>query len=189
VVRELDVPLSTRLPGEVRLRRLTPADAEVFAAGMAADLDRMSEFLPWPALTATPEGAAAFLARYEGPDGGRKLAAGAWHDGALVAGMVLFRHDELSAQIEIGCWSLGTAEGHGVVRAACVEGLRIARGWGIERVEWRCSPDNMRSGGLARRLGFTLEGRLRSSYVLRDQRLDTEVYGLVGREIDRAISA
>jgi RimJ/RimL family protein N-acetyltransferase len=184
---ELDVALSTRLPGEVRLRQLTPADAEVFAAGIAADLKRMSEFLPWPALTATPDGAAAFLQRYEGPDGGRKIAAGAWYDGELVAGIVLFRHDEPAAQMEIGCWSLGAAAGQGVVRAACIEGLRLARSWGIERVEWRCSPENVRSGALARRLGFTLEGRLRSSYVLRDQRLDTEVYGLVGAEIDRAI--
>jgi ribosomal-protein-serine acetyltransferase len=182
----LDVALSTRLPGDVRLRRLTAADAVAFAAGMAADLERMSVFLPWPALTATPDGAATWLGRYEAAEGGRRIAGGVWQDGTLVAGMVLFHHDEPSAQIELGCWALAAAEGMGVVRAACVEGLRLARSWGIERVEWRCAPENGRSGGLARRLGFTLEGRLRSSYVLGDRRLDTDVYGLVGEEIDRA---
>lgn len=113
--------------------------------------------------------------------------AGIWQDGALVGGIVLFFWSEASAQIELGCWALPVAEGTGVVRAACVEGLRLARSWGVERVEWRCDPRNTRSVALAERLGFRLEGVLRSSYVLRGERLDTAVYGLVGAEIDATI--
>jgi RimJ/RimL family protein N-acetyltransferase len=187
LAEDLDVLLTTGLVGEVRLRRLTALDADAFAAHVAADLARLSEFLPWPARTSTPPGAAEWLARYDRGEDGRKLAAGVMQDGALVAGMVLLNHDEAAAIIELGCWSVAAAEGRGVVRAACVEGLRLARSWGVERVEWHCDPQNSRSGALARRLGFQLEGTLRSAYPLRGERRDTEVYGLIGTEIDEAI--
>ncbi len=164
------------------------ADAAVFAAHVASDLPRLREYLPWPDPTSEPAGAAEWLGRYDRGEGGRRLAAGIWHDGALVGGIVLFFHDEASAQIELGCWALSSVEGRGVVRAACVEGLRLARSWGVERVEWHCDPRNTRSGALAVRLGFQHEGTLRSSYVLRGERLDTAVYGLIGTEIDEAIA-
>ena len=101
---------------------------------------------------------------------------------------MLFHHDEATQTIELGCWALAVVEGQGAVRAACVEGLRIARGWGVERVQWHCDPRNTRSSGLALRLGFRHEGTLRSSYPLRGERCDTAVYGLVETEIDAAIT-
>jgi RimJ/RimL family protein N-acetyltransferase len=186
---DLDLPLATGLSGDVRLRTLTEADAAAFARHVAADLPRLSAFLPWPERTALPAGAAEWLARYDRGEDGRRLVAGVWVAGELVAGVVLLHHDEATATIELGCWSVGTAEGKGVVRAACLEALRVARSWSVERVEWHCDPQNARSGALARRLGFRLEGTLRSSYPLRGERRDTEVYGLVEREIDDALTA
>lgn len=183
----MDLPLATGLPGDVRLRDLTGADAEVFAAHVASDLERLAEYLAWPERTTTPEGARAFLEPYAEQSDGRRTIAGIFADGTLVGGMVLFHHDEASAVIELGCWAVAAAEGTGAVRAACVEGLRLARSWGVERVQWHCDPSNTRSVALALRLGFRHEGTLRSSYPLRGRRLDTAVYGLVEGEIDEAI--
>jgi RimJ/RimL family protein N-acetyltransferase len=185
----VDVPLLTRLPGEVRLRDLTADDAEVFAAHVASDLERLAEFLAWPERTDNPEGALAFIQPYAEQADGRRLIAGIWADGALVGGIVLFHHDEASAVIELGCWAVAAAEGMGAVRAACLEGLRLARSWGVERVQWHCDPRNTRSVALALRLGFVPEGTLRSSYPLRGRRLDTAVYSLVEAEIDDALRA
>jgi RimJ/RimL family protein N-acetyltransferase len=53
-----------------------------------------------------------------------------------------------------------------------------------ERVEWHASTLNVRSRRLAERLGFTHEGTMRSNYVLRGDRLDTDVLSLVGGELD-----
>lgn len=187
---DVDVVLECRLPGEVRLRTLTADDAAAFAAHVAADLARLSEFLPWPARTDTPAGAAEWIGRYDRGEEGRALVAGAWHDGALVGGVVLFHHEPAFASVELGCWSVAGAEGSGLVRAACVEALRVARGrLGAERVSWQCDPRNARSFGLALRLGFTHEGTLRSAYVLRDERTDIAVLGMVGDEIERAIGS
>ena len=171
------------------LRTLTAADAPSFAAHIASDLARLSEFLPWPARTDTVEGAAEWIAAYTDRVNGRVLVAGIEDGDQLVGGIVLFGHSPEMGEIELGCWAVAAVEGTGAVRAACVEGLRHARQvLGVERVVWQCDPENTRSGGLARRLGFQLEGVLRSSYVLRDERRDTELYSLVGAEIDQALA-
>jgi RimJ/RimL family protein N-acetyltransferase len=184
---DLDLPLDTGLAGDVRLRVLTPDDAEAFAAHVASDLSRLAEFLAWPERTDNPQGALAFIQPYVDKLDGRRAIAGIWADDELVGGIVLFHHDPAAAVIELGCWAVAPAEGRGAVRAACVEGLRLARSWGVERVQWHCDPRNTRSVALALRLGFVHEGTLRSSYPLRGGRCDTAVYGLVEREIDEAI--
>lgn len=171
------------------LRTLTVADAPAFAAHIAGDVARLSEFLPWPVRTDTPSGAALWVGQYTDGVDGRLEVAGIERDDALLGGIVLFSHSEAMASVELGCWIVAGAEGVGAVRAACVEGLREARQtYAVERVVWQCDPENTRSGGLARRLGFQFEGLLRSSYVLRGERRDTELYSLVGSEIDAAIA-
>ena len=185
----VDLPLACRLPGEVRLVSLSAADGAEFAAHVLPDVDRLAEFLPWPVPTSQPDGAATWLGRYDAAEEGRVLAAGIRADGRLVGGIVLFHHDPASRAVELGCWAVAEAEGTGAVRAACVEALRIARhDLGVERVEWRCDPLNTRSVTLAERLGFVREGVLRSSYVLRDERRDTVVLGMVGAEVDDAVA-
>lgn len=170
------------------MRELTAADAEEFAAHVAADLERLREFLPWPERTATPEGAAAWLQPYADRADGRVTCQGIVVDGALVGGIVLFHHDPAMATIELGCWITSGHEGKGLVRAACLEGIRLARDLGVQRVVWQCDPRNARSRRLAQRLGFVFEGTLRSSYVVRGERLDTDVFSLVGKEIEAALA-
>jgi RimJ/RimL family protein N-acetyltransferase len=55
---------------------------------------------------------------------------------------------------------------------------------GAERVEWHSTTVNTRSRRLAERLGLQHEGTLRCDYVLRGERLDTDVFSLVGAELD-----
>lgn len=183
----LDAPLTTGLGGDVRLRALTEADADVLAAMVEENLDRLSEFLAWPATARTPEGALSMITPYLEQLDGRRLLAGIWADGQLVGGIAVFRHDPAAANIELGCWVSAAAEGRGVVRAACVEALRLVRSWGVQRVQWNCDPANSRSIALALRLGFTYEGTLRSSYPVAGRRTDTAVYAMVEDEIDQAI--
>jgi len=188
-VLESDVDLETALPGGVTLRRLSSGDAVVFAEHVALDLARLGAHLPWPARTATPQGAERWLEAYERGSDGRVLAAGAWSGARLLGGAVLFHHDAVNANIEIGCWVLQAGEGAGVAFSACRVLLGIARdALGAERVEWRTSTLNVRSLRLAGRLGFRREGTLRSNYVVAQARFDTAVLALVGAEIDEAVA-
>ena len=176
--------LETRHPSPVTLRRLTAADAEAFARHVADDQERLLTYLPWPPVTATPEGAAEWLERYDREEDGRVLVAGAWSEGELLGGALLFHHDPMFHNIEIGCWVVAAGEGHGIVSAACRAMLDIARDeLRAERVEWRTTTVNERSRRLAERLGFQYEGTLRSNYVLDGERHDSVVLSLVGDEI------
>jgi ribosomal-protein-serine acetyltransferase len=179
-----ELTLDTRHPSPVVLRRLTAADADAFARHVARDLDRLLTYLPWPEATGTPEGAAEWLGRYDRGEDGRVLVAGAWSEGELLGGALLFHHDPVFNNIEVGCWVVAAGEGHGIVSAACRAMLAIARDeLHTERVEWRTTTVNPRSRRLAERLGFRHEGTLRSNYVIRGERQDTDVLSLVGDEI------
>lgn len=179
------VALTTRMPGPVTFRRLSAQDAEAFAAHVTSDLDRLRTHLPWPDLTSTPEGAAGWLAAYDGHADGRVGVGGMWHDGTLLGGALLFHHDPGFGIVELGCWVVAAGEGAGVVSAACRSLLAFARTeLRVERVEWHAATANVRSRQLAQRLGFQYEGTLRSNYVLRGDRLDTDVLSLVGAELD-----
>jgi ribosomal-protein-serine acetyltransferase len=184
-----DLPLDTGLPEPVMLRRLTVADADAFAAHVAADQERLSEHLAWPAVTDTAEGAAAWLGRYDRGEDGRVLLGGAWRGDDLLGGALLMHHDPDYGNVEVGCWLVAAGEGHGVAAAACRAVIAIGRReLGVERVEWRAAPENVRSRRLAERLGFVHEGTLRANYLVDGRRLDTDVLSLVGDEIDRAIA-
>jgi RimJ/RimL family protein N-acetyltransferase len=188
-VLEDPVPLSTGFARPVELRRMGSADARAFADHVAGDVERLGEHLPWPALTATAGGAEPWLERYEHGEDGRVVVGGAWAGDELLGGALLFHHDPVHANVELGCWVVAAGEGHGVAAAACRALLARARSeLLVERVEWRAATGNARSRRLAERLGFSHEGTLRSSYELRGSRYDTDLFSLVGDEIDRAVA-
>lgn len=166
------------------VRPLTAADAELFAEHIAGDLEHLSEFLGWPALTATSDGAREWLAKYDACLDGRKLVIGDEREGRLVGGAVLISYSAENKVAELGCWAV--LEGRRVASTLCREVLRVARQeLGVERVAWQCDSQNWRSRRLGEHLGFRLEGTLRSSYVLRGERRDLDVLSMVGTELDR----
>jgi ribosomal-protein-serine acetyltransferase len=183
------IPLSTGYPEPVVLRKLSTADAELFARQVAADLDHLGEHLPWPELAKTPEGAADWLGKYERREDGRLVVGGALAGGELLGGALLLQYDERYATVELGVWIVSQAEGKGVATAACRALIELAhRELRAERIEWQTAPENVRSRRLAEKLGFQFEGRMRSTYEYRGRRHDTEVLSLVGEEIAQAVA-
>jgi ribosomal-protein-serine acetyltransferase len=181
----IDQPLATRAPRPLRLRTLTPADADAFARHAAREIEHLREHLPWADAAAEPGGARVWLEAYARGAGGRVVVAGAFDGEEIVGGALLLHHEPEAHAVEIGCWATTAVERRGVARAACVALIAYARKQlAAERVVWRCPTANTRSRALAERLGFRYEGTMRSAYVLRDQRLDIEILSLVGTELD-----
>ena len=75
-----------------------------------------------------------------------------------------------------------------VARGQGREEVRYVRACGVERIEWCAVTGNTRSRRLAEKLGFKHEGTRRSDYVLRGERLSTDILSLVGEEIDQAVA-
>jgi ribosomal-protein-serine acetyltransferase len=171
------------------LRRLTAADAEAFAKHVRSDIERLGRYLPWPAPTSSVEGAQSWLEAYEQFRDGRVIVLGAWDGQELLGGVLLFHHDRPSAALELGCWVVASAERKGVTSAGARTLIAFARNaLAVQRIEWRASTLNVASRRLAEHLGFKHEGTLRSSYVLREERLDIDVFAMVQSEIDTAIA-
>ena len=166
------------------LRPLEPWRAEEFAAHVARIRDHLAPWVPFAMRVVDAASARVLLQRYADKQARSEGAMyGIWQDQTLVGG-TLFRDFDVQAGIcEIGVWLAPEAEGKGLVTRA----VRHMIDWavmvrGIERVEWHTDPNNGRSRAVAQRLGMTLEGVLRSSFPINDERRDTEVWSLLASE-------
>ncbi|MZD04529.1 GNAT family N-acetyltransferase [Streptomyces sp. SID5785] len=176
--------LSLPLRDDARLGALETWHAEEFAAHM----DRAREHIrPWVGqrfVTDDVDGARATLARYaewQAADGARLY--GIWHDGRLVGGVMYVSFSADLGSCEIGCWLEPSAEGLGLVTAAC----RALLDWafttrGLARAEWHCRADNDRSAAVAKRLGMTLEGVRRKAWPYQGERHDKELWAVLAEE-------
>lgn len=166
------------------LRPLPSWRAEEFLAHVDRAREHTAPWIPIPHRVRDLDTARAVLQEYadfEARDGRRLY--GIWQDGVLVGGTSFPVFDATSGTCEVGVWVEPSAEGKGLVTAACTRMIDWAIGErGMVRVEWRTSPDNARSKALAARLGMTYEGTLRSTYSLRGQRSDTEIWSLLADE-------
>ncbi|WBB68101.1 GNAT family protein [Micromonospora sp. WMMD812] len=174
------LPLTT----DVELRPLDPWRADEFLA----NLDRAREHIaPWvsPSFVATDLASArAVLQRYA--DRWARDAGGIWGlwwQGTLVGGVMLVSFDTTQGVCEVGCWLEPAAEGRGMVSRAVRRIVDWAvRERGIQRIEWRTKPDNLRSIALARRLGLRHDGTLRQVYPGPAGRIDIEVWSVLADE-------
>jgi ribosomal-protein-serine acetyltransferase len=166
------------------LRPLEPWMAEEFLAHMDRARTHIDPWIPWAAVSTDLDSARRTLQRYAD----KQAQAGAglygiWLDGTLVGGVMFPQFDPGTGNCEIGCWLEPAGTGHGLVTRACrtlIDYAIVTRG--LHRVEWRCRPDNTASANVARRLGMTLDGTLRSQYPWKGVRHDCEVWSLLAPE-------
>jgi RimJ/RimL family protein N-acetyltransferase len=96
--------------------------------------------------------------------------------GTLLASVSLHSIDRAQADAEIGYWTVPAARGRGVAPVAVDAACRWAFArLGIQRVELCHAVENAASARVAEKAGFTLEGRLRSSYRYGDGRKHDEL--------------
>lgn len=114
------------------------------------------------------------------------MAMSLWEkaSGRFLGGVGLHVHNWEIRYFEIGYWLRASAEGHGYLTAA----LRLVVDYAFtslqaRRLQIRCDERNIRSTAVARRLGFTQEGRLRHDSRSPDGQLRTTlIFGLLPEE-------
>jgi ribosomal-protein-serine acetyltransferase len=83
----------------------------------------------------------------------------------------------------MGVWVIPPAQGRGLATRACSSVLDwVFRGRGLARVQWTNDPANTSSAALAKRLGMTREGLLRSIGVTDGVRTDNEIWSILAEE-------
>jgi ribosomal-protein-serine acetyltransferase len=169
------------LGGGAELRPLEPWQAPEFLAHMDRARATVDPWIPWATRSTDLASATAMLQRYaelQARDAGRLY--GIWLAGTLVGGIMYRTFDAESGICEVGCWLEPAGTGRGLITIAA--GVLIdwaLRVRGLHRVEWHCRPDNTGSINVAKRLGMTLEGTLRSTYPYRGVRHDSQIWALI----------
>jgi RimJ/RimL family protein N-acetyltransferase len=102
--------------------------------------------------------------------------------GPAVGSVVVFGFGDDAA--EIGYLLAPDSRGRGYVTEACARVIDwlftpAPDGLGLVRIRWSAPAENTASAAVAQRLGFVLEGRLRSALVHRGSRHDDLVAGLL----------
>ena len=174
----------TSLGTEAELRPLEPWQAEEFFAHIERGREFIGQHIRFADLAKDLESARELLQGYAdkaATDTGRIY--GIWLDDKLVGGVLLRVMDIPQGRAEVGCWLEPAGVGKGLVTQAA----RVLIDWairvrGVHRVEWLVSSENAPSIAVARRLGMTKDGVLRSYFVHRGVRQDLEVWSVLAPE-------
>jgi ribosomal-protein-serine acetyltransferase len=165
------------------LRELGDGDAEELHAVIERNRARLAQWISW-AREQTLDDTRAFISRaraMEQDDTGLSraiLAAG------RLAGVVGVTVDPANHSAAIGYWIDAASEGNGAVTAAVGALVDDSfQRWQLTRVEIRADVENRASRAVAERLGFQLEGILRQSYrVGEDRYSDDALYSLLASD-------
>lgn len=159
-------------------------EAEVFFALSDKNREHLRPWLPWVDMTHSSEDTKKYLEvmleKFE-----KKTGAdfGIWYEGSWVGSMGFNKIDTVNEWAEIGYWLDKDHEGKGVmttsVRALINYGFKDLN---LHRIQIRCSSLNSKSEAIPKRLGFTLEGRLREDHKINGEFSDGLTYGLLKSE-------
>lgn len=144
-----------------------------------ANLDRLRAAEPWAWGPQTLAGTERYTEHMLGQYAMDRSLPCVVREQDRIVGAASLAFDTYLGQASLGYWVDAGLEGRGVARRAASALVEVAQARGAHRVEIRTAADNVRSRGLAERLGFTHEGTLRSGMPLGERRVDVAVYGLV----------
>lgn len=148
--------------GEQRLRMPEPKDvAAITAACQTLDIQRFTR-MPVPYTTADAEHFLA-MARDDLADSSGIHLLITDPPGEALHGVCGLDIDWRDACAEVGYWLHPNSRGRGIASRAVGELCRFAFGLGIRRIGLQAAAANVGSQAIARRLGFTEEGRFRSA--------------------------
>lgn len=174
----------TQIRPGVELRLLEERHAPAAFALMDQDRDYLGQWLAFVETAGSEEDWRKFirasLQQFAATEG---FAAGVWW-GNEFAGVISTRKiDWENGKVEIGYWIGRAFRGRGIVTDACRAVLDyLFDELRLNRVEVQCATGNLKSAGVPRRLGFTLEGTRREAELVNGKFHDVLLYSMLRRE-------
>lgn len=178
----MNPPYTLRTP-RLLLRCLQPEDVPRRKEAMDTSAAHLASLFPEP--LSLDAHAAVVRKLRSGFDLDADRCYGAFHpeSGRLLGESCLLRRVGIDA-LEIGYWLRSDATGQGLATEMASAMVKTAFELDkVKRLDLLCSPDNERSAALARRLGFTFEGRLRErQFAAHHRREDVLCFSLLASE-------
>lgn len=166
------------------LRNYVEEDAAALFAAVNENRAHLRPWLLWVDGTQKEEHSLEYIraARQEQNDQ-RSIAFGIFKHERLIGGIGMHQWDQRLRKAQVGYWLAKTEEGKGTLsQCANVFLDYLFDRLQLNKVELHYLPANIRSGAVAQRLGFTVEGVLRDSFLMNGTFQDLVVAGLLKRE-------
>jgi ribosomal-protein-serine acetyltransferase len=175
--------LSFALGDGVSLRRFRKSDADALF-GLVKKNEKHLHFMHWITPDYSLEMAHEFIDRTDEAEAkGESLGFGIFRGDRLIGVIGFVYFDRTAHKTEIGYWIDAGEEGKGIISMAARELINWAfDAEKMNRVEIRCSTENIRSAAVPKRLGFSLEAHLRQSEYRHGRLVDFYVFGLLKDE-------
>ena len=176
--------LNFKIDEELSLREFVETDAEAVFETVMANYEHLALFMHWITPQYSLSSAREFIRHSAEMRASRKgLNFGIFRSGGFIGSIGFVKFDWLSMKTEIGYWITVTESGKGTIsRAGEMLVHHAFDELGMNRIEIRCSSENVRSAAVAKRLGFIKEGVLREAEMRNGRLHDFEIYGLLKRE-------
>jgi len=119
----------------------------------------------------------------------RGLYPGIWFNDRLCGMIGLHNVDQANRWSPIFYWLDAAHQGQGIVTECCRAMIAHAFDtWKLNRITIECATENTRSRAIPERLGFQLEGVVRSVERLHDRFVDHAMYGLLHSDLAKPCS-
>jgi RimJ/RimL family protein N-acetyltransferase len=173
------------------LRCWEPADARAHLAAVEESIDHVRPWLPWAREAPSLERQLAYLrASRAAFDRDEDYVYGVFSaTGDVIGGTGM--HTRLGPGVhEIGYWIHSAWIGRGLATEVTAALTRVAfEIHGVDRVEIRVVPENLRSARVVSKLGFRHEATLRRRLPFGDERLDAMLWVLFRDEFATSVAA
>ncbi|HMQ02684.1 MAG TPA: GNAT family N-acetyltransferase [Pyrinomonadaceae bacterium] len=171
--------------GDLTLRAWREDDIDAAFAIVQQNRKHLQTFMRWMTPEYSIEDARKFICNAIKDRLDRKtLGLALLSDDKLIGSTGFNRLDWGSRVCEIGYWIDHRHEGKGSITTACKVMIEYAFDeLQMNRVEIRCSAENLRSAAVPERLGFKKEGLLRRSEVLNGNNHDFLIFGLLADDL------
>ncbi len=163
------------------LALLTPQDADALFSLTDDSRAHLREWLPWLDATQSPQHTRGFI-----ETGLRQFAdnqgfqTGIWYEGRLAGCIGLHAIDWPNRSTTMGYWLGRDFQGHGLMTQAATAVVNIVfQRYQLNRIDIRAAQGNLRSQGVAKRLGFWQEGVIRQAEWLYDHYVDHVLYAML----------
>lgn len=187
------IPYSLRTPRLI-LRCWRPEEALLLRAAVVASISELRQWMDW-AIHEPRELPAIEEHLVRSRDeflGGRDWTYGIFDPGdGRVLGSTGVHPRRGPGALEIGYWMRTDVTGRGLGTEAAAALTRVAvEAHGVQRVEIRCDPNNVRSAAIPRRLGYRHETTLPNDTLTPDGRpRDTMVWALLAEDFPHSPAA
>lgn len=170
---------------QVELRLVEPAHSRELFLLLDANRAHLRAWHPWVDLIATQNDMDRRIADwFLQLTNNRGFHCGIWHAGHLCGGINHLTVDWANRSTFLSYWLAEANQGRGIMTEACRQFIRQTFDrLELNRITIECATENTRSRAIPERLGFRLEGIVRSAAWLHDRYVDHAFYGLLRADL------